>query len=189
MQVLGILAAQNASIVDQLGGTVVEVGQRFGFDIQLFASQLIAFFIVAAILYKWAIKPLQGVLADRSRKISESLAAAERMKKDLARAEEERQRVLAEAGQQANAIIEEARNAAARLSETELQKATVAAQEIEAKAKHAGEIEVARMREELRKEVGRLIVKTTGKVTGKVLTDEDQKRLAEETNRELTLTA
>ena len=38
---------------------------------------------------------------------------------------------------------------------------------------------------ELRREVGRLVVETTAKVTGKVLTPDDQKRLAEETNREL----
>jgi F-type H+-transporting ATPase subunit b len=38
---------------------------------------------------------------------------------------------------------------------------------------------------ELRREVGRLVVDTTAKVTGKVLTLDDQKRLAEETNREL----
>jgi F-type H+-transporting ATPase subunit b len=38
---------------------------------------------------------------------------------------------------------------------------------------------------DLRREVGRLVVETTAKVTGKVLTSDDQKRLAEETNREL----
>jgi F-type H+-transporting ATPase subunit b len=38
---------------------------------------------------------------------------------------------------------------------------------------------------ELRHEVGRLVVATTAKVTGKVLTLDDQKRLADETNREL----
>jgi F-type H+-transporting ATPase subunit b len=38
---------------------------------------------------------------------------------------------------------------------------------------------------ELRREVGRLVVATTTKVTGKVLTPDDQKRLAEETTREL----
>ena len=35
-------------------------------------------------------------------------------------------------------------------------------------------------------EVGRLVVQTTATVTGKVLTPEDQKRLAEETSRQLT---
>jgi len=33
---------------------------------------------------------------------------------------------------------------------------------------------------ELRREVGRLVVDTTTKVTGKILTPDDQKRLAEE---------
>jgi F-type H+-transporting ATPase subunit b len=39
---------------------------------------------------------------------------------------------------------------------------------------------------ELRREVGRLVVDTTGKVAGKVLTPDDQKRLAEETSRQLS---
>jgi F-type H+-transporting ATPase subunit b len=38
---------------------------------------------------------------------------------------------------------------------------------------------------ELRREVGRLVVQTTAKVTGKVLTPDDQQRLVEETNRQL----
>jgi F-type H+-transporting ATPase subunit b len=189
MQFLAVIAPDSVGIAAQLGGTVSEVGERFGFNIQLFVSQLIAFFIVSAILYKWAIKPLQGVLAERSEKIAESLASAERMKQELAKAEEERQRVLAEAGRQANLIIEEAKRAAARMTELEIQKATTAAQDIAVKTQQASEAELVRLRAELRKEVGRLIVQTTSKVTGKVLTAEDQKRLAEETNRELTLTA
>jgi len=38
---------------------------------------------------------------------------------------------------------------------------------------------------QLGREVGRLVVATTGKVVGKVLTPEDQQRLAEEANRQL----
>jgi F-type H+-transporting ATPase subunit b len=38
---------------------------------------------------------------------------------------------------------------------------------------------------ELRREVGRLVVDTTGKVTGKILTPADQQRLADETSRQL----
>jgi F-type H+-transporting ATPase subunit b len=53
------------------------------------------------------------------------------------------------------------------------------------KARQATEAEHARMLADLRREVGRLVVETTAKVTGKVLTSDDQKRLAEETNREL----
>jgi F-type H+-transporting ATPase subunit b len=39
---------------------------------------------------------------------------------------------------------------------------------------------------EVKGEVGRLVVQTTAKVAGKVLTAEDQRRLAEETARHLT---
>jgi F-type H+-transporting ATPase subunit b len=53
------------------------------------------------------------------------------------------------------------------------------------KARQATQAEHAKMLADLRREVGRLVVDATAKVTGKVLTLEDQKRLAEETNREL----
>ncbi len=39
---------------------------------------------------------------------------------------------------------------------------------------------------ELKREVGRLVVQTTTTVTGKILTPEDQRRLAEETEKQLT---
>jgi F-type H+-transporting ATPase subunit b len=38
---------------------------------------------------------------------------------------------------------------------------------------------------DLKREVGRLVIRTTATVTGKVLTADDQKRLAEETARQL----
>jgi F-type H+-transporting ATPase subunit b len=38
---------------------------------------------------------------------------------------------------------------------------------------------------ELKQEIGRLVVQTTAAVAGKVLTDEDQKRLAEEANKQM----
>jgi F-type H+-transporting ATPase subunit b len=41
------------------------------------------------------------------------------------------------------------------------------------------------MKAELRKEVGRLVVATTAKVTGNILTPDQQNRLAEETTKQL----
>jgi F-type H+-transporting ATPase subunit b len=38
---------------------------------------------------------------------------------------------------------------------------------------------------QLKRELGRLVVDTTAKVTGKVLTPDDQKRLQEEATREI----
>jgi F-type H+-transporting ATPase subunit b len=52
-------------------------------------------------------------------------------------------------------------------------------------ARRCAERDRAEMLTELRREVGRLVVQTTASVTGKVLTPEDHRRLAEETARQL----
>ncbi len=185
MPIALMLAAAEGGVVEGLKATATEVGHKFGFNTSLFISQFIGFFIVAILLQRFAFKPLQKLLAERSTRIAESLAASERMKADLAKADEERKRVLSEAGIQANKIVEEARVAAARITEVETQKAVVSAKDILDKARQASEADLIRLKSELRREVGRLVVDTSSKVTGKILTLDDQKRLAEDANREL----
>ena len=89
------------------------------------------------------------------------------------------------ANTQANKLIEEGRAAAARVRELETQKAIAAAEQIIAKAREAAAADHARMLTDLKREVGRLVVQTTATVTGKILTPQDQQRLAEETSRQL----
>jgi F-type H+-transporting ATPase subunit b len=67
----------------------------------------------------------------------------------------------------------------------ETQKAIAAAEQILVRAHETTERERAKMLAELRREVGRLVVQTTASVTGKILTADDQRRLAEETARQL----
>ena len=49
----------------------------------------------------------------------------------------------------------------------------------------AGDAELVRLKGELRKEFGKLVVAASARVSGKILTFEDQQRLAEETNKQL----
>ena len=94
--------------------------------------------------------------------------------------------MLTEAQAQSTRLIAEARDIATRLREQEAQRAIAAAQQILAQAREAAAQEHARMLADLRREVGRLVVQTTAAVIGKVLTPDDQRRLAEETARQLT---
>ena len=168
-----------------LGETVKETLQTFGVDWPHFIAQCISFLIVAGGLYKWAYKPVLAVLLARRQRIEQGLKDADQTKKELANAQTKAQEILNQASAQAAKMIEEARAAAARVQEQETQKAVAAAQDIVEKARQAAEAEHARMLTELRREVGRLVVSTTSKVTGKVLTPDDQNRLTEETNRQL----
>jgi F-type H+-transporting ATPase subunit b len=167
------------------GGPFQQVAQQFGLDWPHFIAQCFSFLIVAGALYKWAYKPVQTVLLARRERIAQGLKDADQMKKQLADAQAKAQEILNQASAQAAKMIEEARAAAARVQEQESQKAVATAQDIVEKARQASEAEHARMLSDLRREVGRLVVATTSKVTGKVLTPDDQNRLTEETNRHL----
>lgn len=160
-------------------------GEQFGFQKQLFVSQVISFVIVCFLLHRFAYKPILKVLEERRQKIADSLANVEKIKADLANAQSKAQEILTQASQQATKAIEEARTAAAKVQEQETQKAVAAAGDIIAKARQASEAELVRMKAELRKEVGRLVVATSAKVTGNILTAEQQTRLAEDTNKQL----
>ena len=149
-------------------------------------AQTISFSVVLFFLWRFAYRPIFSMLEARRQKIAEGMANAEKIKAELAHTEAERKRVLAQAGDQANQLIEEARAAAQRVREVETQKAIAAAEQIGARAREAAAQDHARMLAELKREVGRLVVQTTATVTGKVLTAEDQKRLAEETEKQLT---
>jgi len=164
---------------------IQQVAEQFGVDWPHFIAQCISFLIVAALLYKFAYKPVLTMLAQRQQKIAESLANADKIKQELANAQAKSQEILNQANAQANKQIEEARAVAAKVQEQETQKAIATANLIVAKAKEASEAELARMKSELRKELVRLVAETTAKVSGKVLTLDDQKRLAEETTKQL----
>ena len=167
------------------GQMVQDIAGRFGVDWPHFIAQVISFSIVAALLYKFAYRRILDVLEERRQRIAESLANADKIKAELAATEANRQEVLEKANAQAVKLIEEAREAAASVRDRETQKAIAAAEQIIAKAREAAAADHARMLTELKREVGRLVVQTTATVTGKVLTPDDQKRLADETTRQL----
>ena len=164
---------------------VRETGETFGFDVWIFLSQVISFVIVALVLRQFAYKPILAILEERRQRIAEGLLNAEKIKQQLAEAEQRYADILTKANAQAQKMIDEARESAEHVAERKQQEAIVAAEQIVAKAREASAIEHERTMTELKRELGRLVVDTTAKVTGKVLTSEDQRRLQEEASRQL----
>jgi len=158
----------------------------FGVDWPHLIAQIISFCIVCLILYRFAYRPILKMLEERRRQIAQSLADTEAITAKLARTEAQHREVMLQANAEATRLIEEARAGAARLQEWEAQKAIAAAEQILAKAREAAAQDYDRMLADLKREVGHLVVQTTARVAGKVLTPEDQKRLAEETAVQLT---
>jgi len=174
-----------ASLGSDLAETARSTAEKFGLDAPHFIAQVISFSLVCLCLFLFAYKPILKVLAERRQQIADGLANADKIKQELARTEAMRKEVLVQANVQATALIEEARAAAARLREQETQKAIAQAGQIVAKARDATAVEHVRMLAELKQELLSLVVRATSAATGKVLTAEDQQRLAEETRRQL----
>jgi F-type H+-transporting ATPase subunit b len=162
-------------------GKIEQIASTFGVNWAQLGAQIVSFSIVCAVLYALAYKPILRLLEARRQQIATGLANAEKINAELARINAERREVLLRADAEGKQLIEEARAAAARVGAEETAKAVAAAEQLIARAREAIERDRARMLAELRHEVGRLVVETTASVTGKILTVEDHRRLAEET--------
>ena len=167
-------------------GQVERIARTFGVAWPHLIAQTLSFTVVCALLYWLAYRPILQMLEQRRQQIADGLANAEQVRAELAKTEAMRHEVLTKAHAEAKGIVRDARAAATRIEAQGAQQANATAQEILAKAHQATEREHALMLGDLKREVGRLVLQTTAVVTGKVLTADDQRRLAEESARRLS---
>ena len=146
---------------------------QFGVTWPKFIAQVILFLMVYAILKKFAFGPVIAIFEQRRRTIEEGQANAEKIKKQLAESEIRCQEILRKANTDAQRIIEEARTASDVQTQKQLQQSIKDAEGIIIKARETVELDRARMVAEVKKEMLHLVVDTTAKVVGKVLTEAD----------------
>jgi len=163
----------------------MEIFTTFGVSWGKFIAQIILFLVVYWVLKKYAFGPILEVLNERRRRIEEGQHNAEKIKKQLAEAELRYQEALRKANEEATRLIEEARASSDAHTQKQIQQAIKDAEGIIAKAQETIGQERHKMVSEVKKEMVGLIVNTTAKVVGKVLTPEDQKRLSEDTTKQL----
>ena len=167
------------------GNPIVDISRQFGLNAWGLLCQIISFCLVAFLLHRFAYKPILAVLEARRKTIADSLKNAAQIKTRLADAQKAAEEIRSKASADAAKMIEETRAAAKQVSEKESQRAVQQAAEIIQKAREAAEAEQRRLMAELKKELSRLVVDTTAKVTGKVLTAADQQKITAEASREL----
>jgi len=163
----------------------MEIFSTFGVSWGKFIAQIILFLTVYWVLKTYAFGPILAVLNERRRRIEEGQLNAEKIKKQLAEAELRYQEVIRKASDEATKLIEEARASSDAHTQKQIQQAIKDAEGVIAKAKETITQERSKMVAEVKKEMVDLVVNTTAQVVGKVITPEDQKRLSEETAKQL----
>jgi F-type H+-transporting ATPase subunit b len=161
------------------------VGLQTGFTVQQFIAQCIAVTVLFLVLNQFAWKPVRSILEQRRKTIEDSLANADKIKKELIETEATRVSVLQKANEKANLIIAEAEKSAAAVTEQRAKEATRQAEDIIKNAHEVSVLDRNRLMAELKGHLGELVIQTTEKVVGKTLAPADQARLNEETIRQL----
>jgi F-type H+-transporting ATPase subunit b len=158
-----------------------DIGTKTGFTWPQFLAQCVACSILFIFLQKLAWAPVRAKLEERRKIIADAMSNADRIKQELADAETTRLSIIQKANEQASKIIAEAEKSAAVLAETRAKEATRQAENIVKTAHEAAVLDRNRLMAELKSQIGALVIQTTEKVTGKVLTPDDQARLNAET--------
>jgi F-type H+-transporting ATPase subunit b len=150
---------------------------------------IVVFLISMGILAKWVFPRIREGLDRRAKVINESIDAAEETRRQADELLVEYRERLNEARGQAQEIIDRARRAGEAHERESEDQATARREQLLERTRREIESETRRAIQEIRREVADLTVTATERVTGKVLTDDDQQRLVQETLSELDFSA
>ena len=148
-------------------------------------GQMIAFvcFVMFCMKYVWP--PILAAMAEREKKISDGLAAADRASHDLELAKEKAVERLKEAKHEAAGIVDAANKRGNQIVEEAKGAAVVEADRVKASAQAEIEQETNRAREQLRGQVAALSLAGAEKVLGAAIDQEAHSELVEKLAAEL----
>lgn len=139
-------------------------------------GQMLAFICFVLFCMKYVWPPILAAMAEREKKISDGLAAADRASHDLELAKEKAVERLKEARHEAAGIIDSANKRGNQIVEEAKEAALVEVERVKASAQAEIEQETNRAREQLRSQVAALSLAGAEKVLGAAI---DQKAHAE----------
>jgi F-type H+-transporting ATPase subunit b len=158
-------------------------------NVGLMVWTLLLFVISMIILARLVFPRITEALDRRQHAIEDSIDAAERTRQEADQLLSEYRDRLTEARRQAEEIIERARKAGETHERSSEEDARARSEELMEKARRDIEAETRRAIQDIRREVADLTVMATEKVTRKVLSEDDQRKLVEEALGELDFSA
>ncbi|HHV16601.1 MAG TPA: F0F1 ATP synthase subunit B [Gelria sp.] len=138
------------------------------------------FFILLALLYKFAYNPINAMLEERSNTIESSLKHAEEVKIEVEQMRKETQSNLAESRKEAQEIVARATKAADDAKNEIINKAKEDAANIKDKATAEIQAATEQAKVELKDTAATLALLAAEKVLNRAITDDDHKNMVKE---------
>jgi F-type H+-transporting ATPase subunit b len=126
--------------------------------------QMIVFAALIWFTMRYVWPKILGPMEERQRKIALGLAAAEKGQQDLAQAAKRAEDVIREARERANQIVDQAQRRANEMVEEARNAAAAEGQRLAQQAQQQIELEAARVKDALRKDVAQLAIDTASKL-------------------------
>ena len=147
---------------------------------------VLVIFLICLWVLRRSVFPVIGAMLDRrAQAIASEIDAAENLRKEADQVLAEYRQRLAEARSQADEIVTRARQAGDAHQKQAVESARLERERLLEQTRRDVDEETRRAIDAIRREVASLTVLATEKVTRKVLTDADQRRLVEEALREI----
>lgn len=142
-------------------------------ELGLFVWTLIAFLAVFFILRKFAWKPILTSLGEREKGIADSIASAERVKKEMGLMKAENEKLMMQAREERALMLKEAKEAKDRIVNEAKEQAKVEANKIIADAQLQIQQQKMAALTEVKNEIGNLAVEVAEKILRKQLATSD----------------
>ena len=146
---------------------------------------IITFLIVLFVLRRLAFGRIQGLIDARRDRIREALDEADKARQEARELRESVRQEREEAKAERERILEDSRRQGQRQLEQARERAEADLKERLDKNREEIEAENVKLREQIRRDVVELTLLASEKVTGKVLDEDDQRRLIDETIEEV----
>lgn len=169
----------------QLHIKYMDILDEFGVKPILLIAQIVNFLLLLFILKRLLYKPLLKVLEERKNKIAQSLKNADEIEKKLEQTSVDREKKLREAVKDAEGILKEAVASADKIIGEARDKTSLDIEKMIKKSEEAMKLEREKMNQEIRAELANLVVSGLEKVTGKALSEKEQKELVEKSLKDL----
>lgn len=146
---------------------------------------VVCFLITLFVLKRFAFGPIQNMLDERRERIRRSIEEAEKARNEARRLLAEHRALIGQARGQAEQILAEARKVADAQRQRVKEETEADRRRRLEETKRQIEAETRRALQQIRTEVAELTLIATAKVTGKVLDDEDHRRLIDDAIKDL----
>jgi F-type H+-transporting ATPase subunit b len=158
----------------------MDVLTTLGIDLPDFLWHTANFLVLIYLLSRFLYRPVTSMLDERTRRIQESLEAADRARAEVAQADRDRDELLATARREIQEMMATAQQVAERIQSAARTAAQQEAQRIVETARQEAEAERAQAMAELRREVASLAVLAAERVISRSLDDQAHRQLVEE---------